>query len=41
MKTYQAFLVAASYLNNAELANDAANAVMRIALPHARARATA
>jgi len=33
MKTYQAFLVAASYLNNAELANDAANAVMRIALP--------
>ena len=38
MKTYQAFLVAASYLNNAELANDAANAVMRIALPTPGAR---
>jgi HEAT repeat protein len=33
MKTYQALLVAASYLNSPELANDAANAVMRIALP--------
>ncbi len=38
VKTYQAFLVAASYLNNAELANDAANAVMRIALPTPGAR---
>jgi HEAT repeat protein len=38
MKTYQAFLVAASYLNSAELANDAANAVMRIALPTPGAR---
>jgi hypothetical protein len=38
MKTYQAFLVASSYLNNTELANDAANAVMRIALPTAGAR---
>jgi HEAT repeat protein len=38
MKTYQAFVVAASYLNNSELANDAANAAMRIALPTPGAR---
>ncbi len=38
MKTYQAFLVAASYLNSADLANDAASAVMRIALPTPGAR---
>ncbi len=38
IKTYQAFLVASSYLDDSELANDAANAVMRIALPTAGAR---
>ena len=38
MKTYQAFLVASSYLDNADLANDAANAVMRIVLPTPGAR---
>ncbi len=38
MKTYQAFLVAASYLNSADLAGDAANAVMRIVLPTPGAR---
>jgi HEAT repeat protein len=38
MKTYQAFLAASSYLNNAELANEAASAVMRIALPTPGAR---
>jgi HEAT repeat protein len=38
MKTYQAFLVGSSYLDNADLANDAANAVMRIVLPTPGAR---
>ena len=38
MKTFQGFLVAASFLDNAELANDAARTVMRIALPASGAR---
>ena len=38
VKTFQSFLVAASFLDDAELANDAAGAVMRIALPTAGAR---
>ena len=38
MKTYQAFVVASSYLSSADLANDAANAVMRIVLPTPGAR---
>jgi len=38
LKTFQAFLVAASFLDDAQLAADAAGAVMRIALPTAGAR---
>jgi HEAT repeat protein len=37
-KTFQAFLVVASFLDDPELGNDAAGAVMRIALPAAGAR---
>ena len=36
-KTFQSFLVVSSFLDDPELANDAAGAVMRIALPSAGA----